>query len=46
MPLARLGRNAARHKLKRGSRNPSLLSSYPENGITVFTPGEAMPDAH
>jgi hypothetical protein len=26
-------------------RNPSLLS-HPENGITVFTPGEALPDAH
>jgi hypothetical protein len=27
-------------------RNPSLLSHYPGNGITVFTPGEAMPTAH
>ena len=27
-------------------RNPSLLFIYPGNGITVFTPGEAMPDAH
>jgi hypothetical protein len=24
-------------------RNPSLLSHYPGNGITVFTPGEAVP---
>jgi hypothetical protein len=27
-------------------RNPSLLLITPGNGITVFTPGEAMPDAH
>jgi hypothetical protein len=26
------------------SRNPSLL--YPESGITVFTKGEALPNAH
>ena len=26
-------------------RNPSLLSHYPGNGITVFIPGEAVPDA-
>src|SRR5688572_22213035 len=27
-------------------RNPSLLPTPPGNGITVFTPGEAVPNAH
>ena len=45
MPLARLGRNAARHFMRRGPLLP-----YPESGITVFIPGEAvgeaLPNAH
>jgi hypothetical protein len=42
MRRPRLGGDEARHKLKCCH---SLLT-YSGNGITVFTPGEAVPNAH